>query len=158
MPPRPRYTSLLLLWTLLTAPSRANLGETVQQCVVRYGTPVGFTEATAKNPFGTVVFKAGGYVLLVFVLNDKEVGARVSKADQSAFTETERQTILTADETQTKWTPTKSDDPTCLAWSRSDNATALYDQTKHMIIFTSPEMARALSSAPAPPPPPTAKN
>ena len=147
--------SLLFLFCLGTVPSRANLGETVEQCVARYGHPVGYSEATDKSPFGTVAFKAGDYVLLVFVLNNKEVGARVSKADQSAFTEAERQTILSADAAGTPWAPAKSDDPSCLAWSRSDNATALYDQTKHMIIFTSPEMAHALSSVP---PAPAAKN
>jgi len=151
-----RLPTLLFLFLLAFLPSRANLGETVKQCVDRYGTPVGYSEVTPKSPFGTVVFKAGSYILLVFVLNDKEVGARVSKSDKSAFTDAERQTILTADAGGSTWTPTKSDDPTCLAWSRADNATALYDQARHMLIFTSPEMARALSAPP--PPQPAAKN
>ena len=139
-----RYT--ILLFCLLTIPSRANLGETVAQCVARYGKPGSFTEASAKAPFGTLTFVAGGYALIVFVANDKEVGARVSKIDKSAFTDSEMQAIMSADSAGGAWTSTPSDDPTCLQWSRSDHATVLYDKDKHMLIFTSDEMAQVLHS------------
>jgi len=137
-----RYWTLLFL--LLTLPARANLGETVEQCVARYGKPVMFTEASAKTPFGTLTFVAAGYGLIIFVLNNKEVGARVSKLDKTAFTDAEMQNIMTADSAVSPWTPVASDDPTCLQWSRSDMATVLYDKDKHLLIFTSPEMAQAV--------------
>jgi hypothetical protein len=144
----------LVFFILLTIPLRANLGETVEQCVKRYGAPVGFSEANAKSPFGTVAFSAGGYTLLIFLLNSKEAGARVSKTDKSAFTDAEMQNIMNADTDGSPWTATPSSDPTCLQWTRSDKATVLYDKVKHMLIFTSVAMASALKS---PPPVPIAK-
>lgn len=136
--------SAIIFLTLLTIPLRANLGETVEQCVARYGRPIGYSEASAKSPFGTVVFTATGYTLIVFLIHNKEVGARVSKLDKSVFTEAEMQTIMSADSAGTPWTPTPSDDSTCLRWTRGDKATVLYDKEKHMLIFTSEEMANAI--------------
>ncbi len=86
-----------IFFSLLTVPLRANLGDSVAQCVARYGKPAGFTEANAKLPFGTMGFTATGYTLIVFLLNNKEVGARVSKQDKSPFTEAEMQQIMGAD-------------------------------------------------------------
>jgi hypothetical protein len=148
--------SAILFITLLTIPLRANLGETVEQCVKRYGKPVAFSEANAKSPFGTVAFTAGGYTLIVFVINNKEVGARVSKTDKSAFTDAEMKNIMDADANGSAWTSTPSSDPTCLQWTRDDKTTVLYDKVKHMLIFTSDEMANALNS-PTPTTTPAAK-
>ena len=125
-------------------PLRANLGETVEQCVVRYGRPVGYAEANAKTPFGAVAFSATGYTLLVFVVNNKEVGARVSKLDKSAFSDAEMKTIMGADLAGSEWTPAPSSDPACLQWVRGDKATVLYDKEKHMLMFTSQQMASAI--------------
>jgi hypothetical protein len=128
----------MILFALSTIPSRANLGETVEQCVARYGRPLGFSEASKTSPFGTLVFTASGYTLVVFLINTKEVGARVTKLDKSAFT---------ADSTGTPWTPTTSDDPTCLQWIRADKATVLYDKAKHALLFSSEEMADAVKAS-----------
>jgi hypothetical protein len=154
--------SAILFFSLLTLPVHANLGETVAQCVARYGRPVGFSEANAKFPFGTVAFSATGYTLIVFLIKDKEVGARVSKQDKSAFSDAERQNIMAADSDGTPWVTTTSDDPTCLRWIRGDQATVLYDKANHVLIFTSKEMADAVHPAPAqaplPAPPKPAAN
>lgn len=146
-----RYALVFLI--LLTLPLRANLGETVDQCVKRYGKPLGFSEANARTPFGTLVFVAGGYTLMVFLLNNVEVGARVGKADKSAFSDAELKTIMDAD-ASSAWKTEPSSDPASLTWSRSDKATALYDKEKHMLIFTSSSMAEALRRQEAKPPPP----
>ena len=139
-------TYIFILLLILTLPARANLGETVEQCVARYGKPDGFTEANPKNPFGTVAFTAAGYTLVIFILNDKEVGARFTKVDKSPFTDADMQNIMTADSASDAWTSTVSSDPTCLQWSRGDKATVLYDKTKHVLIFTSDDMAKALNT------------
>ena len=138
--------SAIIFFSLLTVPLRANLGEKVEQCVARYGKPIGYSEANAKSPFGTVVFTATGYTLIIFLVHDKEVGARVSKLDKSAFTDAEMQTILGADSAGSPWTPAASADPACLRWTRGDKAAVLYDKEKHMLIFTSEEMANAIHS------------
>ncbi len=65
------FRSIIIFFSLLLLPARANLGESVEQCVGRYGHPVGFTEANAKFPFGSVAFSATGYTLIVFILNNK---------------------------------------------------------------------------------------
>ena len=139
----------LILFSLATIPLRANLGETVAQCVTRYGHPVGYSEAGPKSPFGTVAFAAAGYTLIIFLIDTREVGARVSKMDKTAFTDAEKQTIMGADLGGSVWTSTSSDDPTCLRWTRADKATVLYDKEKHLLIFTSEEMAEALHRAAA---------
>jgi hypothetical protein len=142
-----RAAFFLFCLLTVTAPLRANLGETVEQCVARYGRPVGYSEANAKLPFGTVAFTAADYTLVVFVMKNKEVGARVSKADHSAFTDVERQNIMNADSLAgSPWTTAASDDPATLRWTRADKATALYDKDKHVLIFTSDEMAAAMHS------------
>ena len=141
----------IIFFSLLIIPLRANLGETVEQCVVRYGKPIGFSEASAKSPFGTLVFTATGYTLIIFLIHNKEVGARVSKVDKSAFTDAEMQTIMGADSVASPWTSTPSDDPTCLRWARGDKATVLYDKEKHVLIFTSEEMANACHPTPVKP-------
>ncbi len=143
------YRSTFALLLLLTLPVRANLGDDVKQLVTRYGTPTTYSEATPTNPFGTIVFQAASYTLVVFLLNNVEVGARVSKTDKSAFTDTERQTILSADVAGSQWLSVPSNDPTCLQWTRSDKATALYDKQKNMLIFSSEAMAQALKAAPS---------
>ena len=135
---------------LLTLPVHANLGETVEQCVARYGRPIGYSEANRQFPFGTVAFTATGYTLIVFLLRNHEVGARVSKQDKSAFSETELNNIMAADSNNSPWATMKSPDPTCLQWTRSDQATVLYDKDKHVLIFTSKEMADAVRAGAAP--------
>ncbi len=143
------FRCAILFFVLLSIPLRANLGETVEQCVKRYGKPIGFSEANPKVPFGTLVFMAGKYTLLVFLLETKEVGARVSKTDKSAFTDAEMKTIMDADaDAQSPWTSTPSTDPSCLEWTRGDKATVLYDKEKHMLIFTSVAMAEAAKAMP----------
>jgi len=143
--------SAIIFFSLLTIPVRANLGETVVQCVARYGSPIGYSEAGAKSPFGTVAFRATGYTLILFLIKDKEVGARVSKVDKSAFTDAEMKTIMDADSAGSPWISTPSDDPTSLRWTRGDKATVLYDKVKHMLIFTSEEMPNALHALTAQP-------
>src|SRR5476651_848555 len=106
--------SALVFLILLTLPVRANLNETVAQCVARYGGPVAYSEANPKFPFGTIAFSATDYTLVVFLIKDKEVGARVSKQDKSAFTATEMQNILGADSDGSPWTSTASTDQACL--------------------------------------------
>src|SRR5271168_161544 len=141
-------TTLLLLF-LLSLPLRANLGETIPQCVVRYGKPVNFTEADpTKSPFGTLNFVAAGYALTVFILNNAEVGARVFKVDKSLFSPDEMQTIMGADNLGGPWDSVASTDPTCLQRSRRDGATVLYDKAKKMLLFTTPAMSKALHDAP----------
>ena len=155
---------LIVLFCLLSLPLRANLGETVAQCVARYGKPVGFSEASGKNQFGTVVFVATNYTLIVFLLNGKEVGARVSKTDKSAFADAEMRTIMAADSDGSPWTSETSEDPTCLQWGRADKASVLYDKDKHVLIFTSQEMSNAVhisppaTTKPSTPPAPAATN
>ena len=150
-----RLLSLAAIFVLGAAvPGRANLGETIKQVVARYGNPLGYAEASAKSPFGNILFKENGYQLVLFVLNDREVGARMSKMDKSAFSDAEIQFIMTNDSNGSAWSPVASTDPSCLQWTRADKATVLYDKDKHLLIFTSDEMAQALhataeKSAPA---------
>ncbi len=143
------FRNSLLLVILLTLPCRANLGDSVAQCVARYGKPVHFTEATDKVPFGTLIFTAAGYGLVVFLTGTTEVGARVSKLDNSAFSATDLQNIMAADTGGSAWTSIESQDPSCLRWTRADHATALYDKDKHVLIFTSEQMSKDLKAAEA---------
>ena len=139
-----RALLFLLLFAVPLLPARANLGETVDQLVVRYGKPTGYAEASAKNPFGSLLFRAAPYELALFLLNNKEVGARVSKIDKSDFSPAEMQTIIDAETGAGSWVPVPSPDPTEIHWSRGDHATFIYDKQKHMLLLTSDAMAQAV--------------
>jgi hypothetical protein len=143
----------VLVFLLLALPLRANLGDTVAECVKRYGKPDSFTEANAKSPFGTLTFFAGPYHMTVFLAGNIEVGASVTKRDSTAFTPAEIQTILNAD-ANSPWIPTTSDNPASPRWTRHDDATAEYDSANKILIFTSPAMAKVLHAPPPPPPAP----
>jgi hypothetical protein len=117
--------------------------------VARYGRPVHYSEASDKLPFGTLIFVAGGYGLIVFLSGTTEVGARVSKADNGAFTADDLQNIMAADTNGLTWVPASSDDPTCLRWTRADHATVLYDKVQHVLIFSSEQMSKDVQAAKA---------
>lgn len=141
-------------WVLLafTLPLRANIGDSVAQCVKRYGKPIGYSEASPKTPFGTLVFSAGGFTLVVFLLGDTEVGARISKTDKGPFTDAEMQNIMNAEANpQSPWTATKSADPSCQEWTRTDKARLIYDKSRHILMVTSTTMADAVRNMPPAP-------
>ena len=142
MPGRILLLVLVLAASLL--PARANLGETVEQLVVRYGKPTGYAEASAKSPFGSLLFRVRPYELVLFILNNHEVGARVSKIDKSDFSPVEMQTIIDAETGVGPWVLTPSSDSTEIHWTRGDHATFIYDKQKHMLLLTSDAMAQAL--------------
>ena len=139
-----RIFLLLLVFACSLLPARANLGETVEQLVARYGKPTGYAEATAKSPFGSLLFRARPYELVLFVLNNVEVGARVSKIDKSEFSPAEMQTIIDAESGAGPWVPTPSTDPGEIHWTRGDHATFIYDKQKRMLLLTSDAMAQAI--------------
>jgi hypothetical protein len=141
---------ILFLFTVSLLPGRANLGDTIAQAVGHYGHPIGYAEASARSPFGNILFRSGGYELVLFILDGKEVGARVSKLDKSPFTDQEIKTIMDADNGAGPWTPTASSDPSTLVWSRSDHATVLYDRAKNLLMLTSKTMADAVNAQAAP--------
>jgi len=142
-----RLANVAALLLLLVLPARANLGDSIADCIKRYGKPDRFSEANAHTPFGTLVFIAGPYEMTVFLYNNVEVGARVFKKDKSAFTAVEIKDILNAD-AASPWHPTASDDPASQEWTRADKATATYDTSKQMLLFTTPEMAKELHAPP----------
>jgi hypothetical protein len=137
---------LIAVLLALALPARANLGDTIDQCIKRYGRPVGYSEASGKIPFGTLVFVAGGYTLIIFLNGTTEVGARVSKTNKSAFTDEEMKTIMDSD-MSTPWKVTPTKQPDTLAWQRDDGATSFYDSKARMLIFTSHAMAEAMKRA-----------
>ena len=140
----PSRLLLILLLGVTWLPARANLGDTVKQLMARYGMPTGYAEAGDKTPFGSILFKAGGFELVIFVLDNHEVGARLSKLDQSAFSDDELQKLMTAEANDQPWAPTASSDPSLTQWSRHDQATFAYDQTNRMVLLSSPAMVQAL--------------
>lgn len=140
-----RYVILFIFFAVTLLPGRANLGDTIAQLVNRYGKPTAYSEASDKTPFGNILFRAGGYEMVLFILDGKEVGARVSKIDKSPFTSDEIKTILADENASGPWTPSVSGDPTLQTWARSDQATAMYDQQKHMVLLTSLAMAQVVN-------------
>jgi hypothetical protein len=144
-----RRVSFFCVFALSPLLARANLGDTIAEAVAHYGHPTGYAEASDKMPFGTILFRAGGYELVLFILDGKEVGARVSKLDKSPFTESEIKTIMDAETGSGPWTPTASGDSSTLAWSRSDHSTVLYDKNKQLLMLTTQAMAEALKGTAA---------
>ncbi len=136
---------ILSLSILITIPARANLGEDVKSLVARYGAPKNYSEAHPGFPFGTLIFAASGITLIVFLEDEKEVGAKVFKTNGKPFSDEERQAIMATDG-GSQWVEGPNPDATTRQWSRPDKATVMYDSEKNLIIFTSAEMAKAVDS------------
>jgi hypothetical protein len=123
--------SLLLVIALLSSalPSNARLGETLEQCVARYGNPVTPMDVadSSGGKKGQAIFEKNGYSIAIAFLGGISESEMFSKDDKSAFTDTEKDTILNANAENLRWSlstePSVNDN-----WIREDDARAIYDR------------------------------
>ena len=108
-------------------PCRANLGETFDQCVARYGQsspPRGYTDPDEAGEI-SYNFRKGGYMINALFFKDVDITEFITKEGGSSFSDDEKTDVLVAE--GGKWA--KSEMPSLgklERWTRDDGATATY--------------------------------
>jgi len=120
-----RSLLILLSCALLPAltPVRANLGETLEQALVRYGKP----QPASSPATGTCIFYHGKYRITALFYKKIIISEFIVKRDGSTFSEPEQIALLQKEATGGKWIQSKSPSaPGTVVWEREDRATAVY--------------------------------
>lgn len=93
----PRLIWLSILLLCLPSVSDARIGETLQQCIARYGQPDGEPEEGGVHPKATdCAFVKDGLELLVTFYQGKAVDIIFSKLDERSFSPSEVEELLKA--------------------------------------------------------------
>jgi hypothetical protein len=126
--------SFFLLFTLFlgTVPSRARIGETWDQCIDRYDSPISDAHIGVIQGSKEIVarFAKSGYFIDVVFLDGISGSEIFRKIDRSEFTDLEKNTLLDANSGNEKWT--RSTEPSVdEIWIRDDGATAGYRLFEH---------------------------
>jgi hypothetical protein len=121
-----------LVFVMSVFPCHARLGETWDQCVARYDSPI--ADAHAGNDQIYAKFATKGFFIEVVFLGGISESETFYKFDDSSVNEGEVQRLLEANAGTGKWTRSKepSVDP---LWVRDDGAIASYDLFKHKLSF-----------------------
>jgi len=125
----------LVVITLM--PAQAHLGETLEQCIARYGAPTGTTTDNDGNK--TADFLKDGVIVGITFLNGKAAYELYMKADASELSATELKTLLEADsDAKNTWSEYKNTDQ-LKSWNRTDNAFAAYAIPIHYLTVETKE-------------------
>ena len=91
----PSLSLLAVLLLCLPSASNARIGETLQQCIARYGQPDSGPEESLSHPKATeCVFIKGGFDISVIFWAGKAASIMFSKLDRSAFSSAEVEELL----------------------------------------------------------------
>jgi hypothetical protein len=143
------YRLLMIAFALSIVPCRAELGETMDQCIARYGQPVPQDTTPPGLPGKSVTFKKNGYVIMVAFLKGIAGFETIFKEDESELSDKEIEAILQADVAGGKWgKPEQLNLPHAKEmWSRDDGATAVYEPMKHGLVLVSKQYADATQTS-----------
>lgn len=130
---------IVFIIVVLMIPSQAKIGETLDQCVKRYGTPLMDNVMDAKAPFRILIFKSTGYFQKTYFLNNVEVCVRYSKEDQSELSEQEITAILDLElEKGLEWNDPLPTEDFRIIWVRSDfKGAAIYFKALRILHISS---------------------
>ena len=85
----------------------ARLGETLDQCIARYGPPISSSSKPADLPNGLgesiATFDKNGVVVVAIFFKGTVGGESILKADKSAFSDTEKSVLMDADCANQTW-------------------------------------------------------
>jgi hypothetical protein len=99
-----RYPILLAVAFMLSAlPCQARLGETLDQCIARYGQPVYNGPDPQGVGEGTTRFEKNGYLICVFFLKGIVAFEMFYKHGDDYYSNDEKDAILQADSAGGKW-------------------------------------------------------
>ena len=121
-----KFFLLLIVTLLITFNPQlfARLGNTEEQIVELYGTPVasGFPD---KNGITTNRYQRGDYIVLVQFLRHLSIAESYTRVDKHEFSEEELSTLLQGSYTGQEWIK----DPDKLAWERVDHHAKAWCET-----------------------------
>jgi hypothetical protein len=129
-----RLFLLLSALTLSATPCRANLGETLDQSIARYGQPSPPKGYASPNSVGGVsyTFQQNGYAISALFVKDIVPVEFITKKSNSALSNKEMQTVLRAE--GGKWTVPEVRHGA--SWVREDGASASYEPPGNaMLLF-----------------------
>ena len=123
---------------------QARLGDTMEQCVARYGQPVPAKDNSIPGGFrlAWITFQKNGYFIKSIFVNGIVGAECVFKSDSSALSEQEKNKILHADSKGWAWGKATGREN----WVRTDGAIASYDSSKHFMALESTSFIAALAT------------
>jgi hypothetical protein len=137
----------LLLSGIVSA--QARLGETEDQCITRYGTPIHvLNPGEILNPgdkgalYRTLIFIKGDYVVVIYLLNGKCSFLSVQRTDKVALGDGEIELLLSANIGGLTWQKTSANNANQY-WVRTDGAEAKCSLDNLSLTFYSKDILAA---------------
>jgi hypothetical protein len=132
--------AVALVYVLTASDCKARLGETLAQCIARYGQPVPTTENYLKAvPVcdSAVLFQKSGFNVVVYILHG-DVGAEfITKMNASALSDTEKQTLLDSESNDSTWDRSEKQSPGIdEAYLREDGKACAFYTNPNLMLFT----------------------
>lgn len=129
----------VVLITILFAvlPVRARLGETEDQCIARYGTPIQVANPCEQGVhYQGLIFKKNNYNIVIYILSGRCGLLLIQKMDKSQLSDDEIQTLLDDNSEGHDWQK-MNEDSTFRHWIRDDGAQAKYALLDHDLTLMS---------------------
>lgn len=135
-----KIIAVIVFGFLLTSSvCQARLGETMDQCIARYGKPPPLPDGVSLPPDSgfdsEAVFYKDGITIIAFFSNGVVVAEGILKRDQSAMSDTEKQTLLNSESAGSTWQITNETNAGVIYKRADDNAFATYDYAKYEFLF-----------------------
>jgi len=122
-----------------TRPCRANLGDTMDQCVARYGpsSPSTGVSDPAKTGAPAALFSHDGYDVEVYLLHGVVECEYITKTDKSFFSDADKKKVVASESAAGKWANPVTDRGQTI-WMRSDGASIFtFNQDSPLIMAMS---------------------
>lgn len=137
------FFAVLSIFFVVSLPARARLGETENQCIVRYGTPTQILDPDkAPFPYRTLCFTKGDCNVCAVFLNGYCGFIFIQKNDKSDLSDNEIQALLQANADGQTWQKS-TQSSTDQVWFRNDQAEARYDAVDRYLTFASKDYLTA---------------
>jgi hypothetical protein len=121
-------------------PSYAQLGDTMPQCISKYGEPVS-QGVTPPFVYGTSrIFKSQNYLIMVVFINDVAAIVTINKKDKSAMSNEEMERILAKNTCRGSWNKPEHSTFTytgeqVFSWDSKRGGVAIYDSVSRSLLI-----------------------
>jgi len=144
-----RFALILIFGLIISSvfPCRANVGDTIDQCIARYGKRLPPSGMSDPSRLGgeAALFQKDGYNIEVFLFDGVVACESISKTDGAFFSEEERNKIVQMETSDESWAkPITAHGQLC--WMKSDgalifcyqaNTPLILEMSKHYLDLTS---------------------
>ena len=131
----------------LVLPARARLGESEEQCVLRYGPVVERT--TSADPglnLPVLLFNKNGYAFTATLFHGRVGALLIQRGDSAELSPEEIQLFLDANRAGEKWERQPGVMPRTV-WLRDDGTQAAYDELHHRLLLSTKVYLQAQADA-----------